>query len=133
MSRELPEKPNLDHLKKQAKALIHESANLKLADAQHAIAKEYGFASWPKLKEHVQALVRRQKPAEALKAAICASDAAKTARVLRSHPELKATLNEPLAGYGAGMQAMLAAVQRSDRKTIDVLLQAGADINARSH
>jgi ankyrin repeat protein len=132
MSRELPEKPNLDHLKKQAKALLHESANLKLADAQHAIAKEYGFASWPKLKEHVQALVRRRKPAEALKAAICASDAAKTARVLRSHPELKATLNEPLADYGAGMQAMLAAVQRSDRKTIDVLLQAGADINARS-
>jgi hypothetical protein len=29
--------------------------------------------------------------------------------------------------------ALLAAVQRSDRKTIDVLLRAGADINARSH
>ncbi len=28
---------------------------------------------------------------------------------------------------------MLAAVQRSDRKPIDVLMQAGADINARSH
>jgi len=37
-----------------------------------------------------------------------------------------------MAGYGGGMQALLAAVQRSDRKTIDVLLGAGADINARS-
>ena len=31
------------------------------------------------------------------------------------------------------MQALLASVQRSDRTTIEMLLQAGADINARSH
>ena len=68
-----------------------------------------------------------------LSAAVCASDADKTARVLVSHPELKAHLNEPMANYGSsGMQALLAAVQRGDRKTIDVLLRAGADINARS-
>jgi ankyrin repeat protein len=52
--------------------------------------------------------------------------------VLHNHSELKAGLNEPLANYGDGMPALLAAVQRSDRPTIDVLLQAGADINARS-
>ena len=49
----------------------------------------------------------------------------KSARVLKNHPELRARLNEPLVDYGAGMPAMLAAVQRSDRKTVDVLLQAG--------
>jgi len=60
MSRNLPPHPNLEHLKKQAKDLLHElkqeNPALKLADAQHAIAREYGFASWPKLKAHVESL-----------------------------------------------------------------------------
>ena len=59
MSRDLPGNPNLDHLKKQAKALLRklrqQSAAATLADAQHAVAREYGFASWPKLKAHVEA------------------------------------------------------------------------------
>jgi hypothetical protein len=152
MSRELPAKPNLEHLKKQAKDLLHNfqqgdaaaverfhslaslpaSASPKLADAQYVIAYDYGFASWPKLKEHVESLTRARTPAEMLAAAVCASDAERTARVLESHPRLKSQLNEPMAGYGHGMQALLAAVQRSDRKTIEVLLGAGADISARS-
>ena len=53
--------------------------------------------------------------------------------MLESHPELKAQIDGPMADYGAGTTPLLAAVQRSDRKTIDVLLRAGADINARSH
>ena len=72
------------------------------------------------------------KPAEMLAAAICASDADKAARVLEEHPELKSGLNGGMSGYDFGMQPLLAAVQRSDRKTVDVLLRAGADINARS-
>jgi|SRR5215831_7318124 len=55
MSRHLPESPNLKHLKKQAKDLLQElqrqSPALKLADAQRMVAREYGFASWPKLEE----------------------------------------------------------------------------------
>jgi len=153
MSRQLPVRPNLEHLREQAKELLRSvqqgdtaalelfrslvsfsaPASLKLADAQHAIARDYGFATWPKLKEHVESLARVRQPAEMLTAAIRAQDAEKAAKLLETHPELKAHINEPLANYGAGMQALLAAVQRSDRKTIDVLLQAGADINARSH
>ena len=153
MSLELPANPNLEHLKKQAKELLSQSqqdqaaalerfrsfvsfstpANLKLADAQHVIAREYGFSTWPKLKEHVESVVRSLEPAGALSAAVCASDADRVALLLNRHPELKTTIDEPMADYGeSGMQPMLAAVQRSDRKTIDVLLQAGADINARS-
>ena len=60
MSRHLPQHPNLDHLKKQAKDLLSEALQrdpaAKLADAQHALAREYGFASWPKLKAHVEQL-----------------------------------------------------------------------------
>ena len=139
MSRELPAKPNLEHLREQAKDLLRKlrqtdaGASLKLADAQHTLAREYGFATWPKLKEHVESLTRMLEPGEMLCAAIRASDAGKAAQVLERYPELKAQLNEPLAGYGAGMQVIIAAVQRSDRKSIDVLLHAGADINARSH
>jgi len=58
MSRDLPPNPNLEHLKKQAKALLEklrqQNANATLVDAQHALAREYGFASWPKLKAHIE-------------------------------------------------------------------------------
>ena len=59
MSRDLPPRPDLEHLKKQAKALLHElrhrDANASLSDALHALARDYGFASWPKLKAHIEA------------------------------------------------------------------------------
>jgi hypothetical protein len=60
MSRNLPPHPNLDHLKKQAKDLLDElkqqNPTSKLADAQFALAREYGFTSWPKLKAYVESL-----------------------------------------------------------------------------
>ena len=61
MSLILPKRPSLDHLKKQAKDRLEqlqaEHPGAQLADAQHALAREYGFASWPKLKAHVEAAV----------------------------------------------------------------------------
>jgi hypothetical protein len=57
MSRDLPRHPNLDHFKKQAKELLRKLQHLNpdaiLADAQHQLAREYGLASWPKLKAYV--------------------------------------------------------------------------------
>jgi hypothetical protein len=57
MSRQLPSHPSLEHLKKQANALLQELRQrdpaAQLADAQHALAREYGFASWLRLKNHV--------------------------------------------------------------------------------
>jgi hypothetical protein len=59
MSRELPPRPHLDHLRKQAKNRLADlrlmNPSAQLADAQHAIAREYGFSSWPALKAHVDA------------------------------------------------------------------------------
>src|SRR5215467_2553310 len=130
MSRHLPEKPNLVYLKKQAKELRRSMRQGKLADAQHALAQEYGFASWAKLKVHVEAL--GLSPAEALKAAVCDSDAERVRKVLADHPELREGIDDPLPGYGFGEQALFAAVQRSDRATIDVLLSAGANIRKRT-
>lgn len=58
MSRDLPPNPNLEHLKKQAKALLEklrqQNADATLVDAQHALARGYGFSSWPKLKADIE-------------------------------------------------------------------------------
>jgi aminoglycoside phosphotransferase (APT) family kinase protein len=54
----LPENPNLDHLRKQAKDLL---AGLRdcdprasLADAQASLAEQYGFRTWTDLKSEVE-------------------------------------------------------------------------------
>jgi ankyrin repeat protein len=130
MSRQLPATPNLEHLKKQAKELLRTMPHGKLAQAQHALAREYGFDTWAKLKAHVQAL--GLSPAEALKAAVSDSDTVRVREVLERHPELRSKIDDPLPNYGFGENALFAAVQRSDRATIDVLLRAGANIRKRT-
>ncbi len=130
MSRQLPQKPNLEYLKKQAKELLRSMRQGKLADAQHTLATEYGFASWAKLKSHVEA--QGLSPAEALKAAVCDGDAQGIRELLEQYGELRAKIDDPLPKYGFGQHALFAAVQRSDRETIDVLLRAGADIRKRT-
>jgi hypothetical protein len=130
VSRQLPAKPNLGYLKKQAKELLRSMRPGKLADAQHTLAKEYGFASWAKLKSHVEAL--GFTPVEALKAAVCDNDAPRVRQILDRYLELRESIDDPLPNYGFGQHALFAAVQRSDRATIDVLLRAGADIRKRT-
>ena len=57
---QLPPRPSFDHLKKQAKDRLRELQQrdpaAKLADAQHAIAREYGFPTWARLKAHIESL-----------------------------------------------------------------------------
>ncbi len=57
----LPANPSLKQLQKRAKDRVRDlraagDANVTLADAQFAIAREYGFESWAKLKHHIEAL-----------------------------------------------------------------------------
>src|ERR1035438_9817163 len=102
-------KPNLEYLKKQAKELQRRTPQGKLADAQLVLANEYGFPKWADLKAHVQALTL--SPAEALKAAVCDSDAARVREVFKQYPDLRARIDDPLPGDGFGQQALFAAVQ----------------------
>jgi ankyrin repeat protein len=58
--RRLPERPSLEQLRKQAREHL---ATLRVTDpavnltaAQHALAREYGFESWPKLVHHVESM-----------------------------------------------------------------------------
>jgi ankyrin repeat protein len=57
MTAQLPAAPSLEHLRKQAKDLVRERREgpepLRLSDAQRIVAREYGFASWPRLKAYV--------------------------------------------------------------------------------
>src|ERR1700693_430285 len=82
MKKQLPSQPSLEQLKKQAKDLhkLHASGDAEalhriaeshpqprktefsLADAQLVVAREYGFESWPKLKTHVEAVIRGDDP-----------------------------------------------------------------------
>ena len=54
--RPLPERPNLRHLKDQAKDLLRRGSAKTLTSAQFQVARSYGFASWPKLRAHVESL-----------------------------------------------------------------------------
>jgi len=63
VANKLPARPNLEHLRSQAKKLLvklKDSGTLpdgfRLADAQLQIARESGFASWPALARYVQDL-----------------------------------------------------------------------------
>jgi ankyrin repeat protein len=64
--RTLPTRPNLEHLKNQAKqrlkALRRHDPLTKLAAAQLAVAREYGFASWRRLKAQVDKVVVSDNP-----------------------------------------------------------------------
>ncbi len=60
VSKKLPARPNLDHLRSQAKVLLPtlrtKDPGARLADAQLAVARTSGFASWPALSRYVRQL-----------------------------------------------------------------------------
>jgi hypothetical protein len=100
----LPERPSLEQLRKQAKELLQQlrsgdpsgTARLRkfktaladpiLADAQFVLAREYGFESWPKLVHQIQAsqtsdLQQHHRIAEDLVAAFNSADAQAVTRL----------------------------------------------------
>ena len=58
--RRLPDRPNLRHLKAQARDLLKAGTATSISDAQFHIARLYGFASWPKLRAHMRLLQRNR-------------------------------------------------------------------------
>jgi ankyrin repeat protein len=90
--RPLPERPNLQHLKNQAKDLLKAGRAESLTSAQFRIARRYGFPSWPKLKAHVELLEEVGR----LKQAIDANDLAGVKALMARNPALH---RAPL-GYG---------------------------------
>ncbi len=103
MTKKLPERPDLEQLKKQAKDLLqdvraqrpealarvpeNERAEFALADAQRILAREYGFPSWTKLKERVE-LSGPALAAHTLLRAALHGQTEQAAALLREHPRL---------------------------------------------
>lgn len=147
-ARELPARPNLEHLKNQARSLLRDalasdpsatarfagcsftSKDPKLADALHVIAREHGFDTWPTLKLHVE--LASEDPVQMLTAAIKANSASLVRDVLSRHSILKSRINDPLPGLDFDAPALIAAVNKGNREMVDVLLDAGANINERT-
>src|SRR5688572_14934978 len=113
----LPPRPSLQHLKYQALDLLKAckaaspdglarlgaGSNVSLADAQRAVAREYGFASWPKLKRHVESLVGAPPSPpdvsvdlEPFKAAVRAGDAKAVRKLLAESPALRRKIDAPV-------------------------------------
>ena len=90
--RPLPDRPNLRYLKDQAKDQLKNGAAKSIADAQFQIARLYGFASWPKLKAHVESLEEIGQ----LKQAIDTNDIARVKTMMTRNP----TLHRAPLGYG---------------------------------
>ncbi len=83
-ARPLPDRPNLRHLKDQAKDLLKSGGAMSLTDAQFKIARRYGFSSWPKLKVHVDSLEEIGQ----LKHAIDTNDFERVKSLMKRNPAL---------------------------------------------
>jgi len=151
MSKSLPSRPSLEQLRNQAKDLhkkflagdrtardrvrfIHPNLNAaslgeyRLHDSQLVIAREYGFASWTKLKEHVESvLLETGEPLELLKQAFHGDDAPWLRKLLKRYPQFTPLLNEPIGPFDSP-----AILNVRSREMLDALVEAGADINAMS-
>jgi ankyrin repeat protein len=115
--RRLPERPSLEQLRKQAKEHLDKlraaDPSARLSDAQHALAREYGFDSWPKLVHHVETVQPHRnmlQPAE-----------------LKSDEKLKWS-----AGTGSEVWALFQACSAGDLETVQALLAKDRSL-ARAH
>jgi ankyrin repeat protein len=117
---DLPGRPSLDHLRREARDLLRAaqagdpaaasriravSAAPTLASAQLAVAREYGFASWTRLKAAVEARTADlARQAEAFCEASIRDWTGRAARMLAANPEL--------AGYSFATAVVLGDADR---------------------
>jgi ankyrin repeat protein len=136
-TRSLPARPSLQQLRKQAKELLKayraggvaaaaeverfesqaDPARFALADAQRVLARAYGFASWTKLKQHVDGVT-----AAAFCAAVDAGEIATVRRLAKARPEL---VHVEAAGF-TGLPLHIAVLNRH-AEMVRVLMEWGAD------
>jgi hypothetical protein len=138
----LPSRPNIEHYRKRAKALVKGGAGPTLTKAQFQIAREHGFASWPKFAKHVEALTRARSPISRFEHAVDAivwGDAQKLARLLREDPKLvraRSTRdhNSTLLHYVSanGVEGFRQKTPKNILAITRMLLDTGADVDAES-
>jgi ankyrin repeat protein len=136
MSQALPARPNLDWLRKTAKQQLHElrkdNPGAKLASAQLALAREYGFRSWRAMKAEVDRLQALGSSSDqAIKALLRAVGTGKIDTVratLAAAPEFVNAVG-PHPFWGGRSQPLHLAIDTKRRDMFDLLIAAGADVN----
>jgi len=122
----LPDHPSLEWLRKQAKRrlddLQRENPAAQLADAQLALARDYGFPSWRALKAHVDGLTVDGQMFEAAKS----GDLAALGRLLDEHPDRLYARAQPYE-----WTLLHAAAQSGHPAVVGELLRRGLDPNTR--
>lgn len=84
----LPAHPSLEHLRKQAKKRVRDNPPLSLAEAQHQLAREYGFSNWAELSQRVRELARPGKLEDQITEAILRGDVEAVKELLETSPQL---------------------------------------------
>jgi ankyrin repeat protein len=143
----LPAHPSLEHQQKLAKRLLREACagdpealarvhaflprktapeSIRLHDAQLVVARGYGFDSWAAMKRKIESLT--QSPSERFDRAVREGDAETARELLAKYADIRAAINEPRFDFNS--PALHQA--KKNLPLVDVLLEYGADINARS-
>ena len=122
-ARPLPARPNLDHLKHEAKvlhagflagrtdalqrvrAVLADRPALKLTEAQRVVAREYGFPTWARLRAQVQASRGFDEAVDVFLAAVGEQDASVARRVLGAQPRLATGSLHVAAALGLASEA----------------------------
>jgi len=122
----LPDNPNLEWLRKQAKTRLTELRRTRpdttLADAQFDLAKQYGFASWRALKSHIDSLTLDGQIIEAART----GHVERLTRLLDDHPD---KLHLKVPPYEASL--LFPAARSGSIEAVDALLRRGLDVNYR--
>ena len=158
MNKLLPERPNLGHLKDQARDLVqaHQrgtgdsatrirqhmsrlsqasnaeifSAPFALHEALWIVAREYGFPSWPKLKA---ALDIAPDALRQMKQAIEENDIEAVRALLRNDANIVNQYVVRTKYYFGNHRPLTYAAQRGRVEIVKLLLEAGADLHAEGH
>lgn len=128
---------NLEHLRNEAKqrlkAMRLDNAAARLSEAQLLVARNYGFASWRKLKSYVDALTDFGTQ---LINAVHVGDVKTIRQILDAHPELvNAGTDLPRHDRPSDTLAMRLihlAIAEAKVDVLRLLIERGADLNARN-
>ena len=123
---QLPDQPDLRHLKDQAKDLVRAGSCPTLADALFHVARRYGFPSWPKLKTYVESVGSMG----ALEQAILEDNADRVRELLAEDPGLIHREGHWIRRRRHNEYLPLAyAAFFGKARVMEVLIAAGADVH----
>jgi ankyrin repeat protein len=137
MANPLPARPNLEWLRKTAKDRLRElrvaEPARKLADAQLALARDYGFSSWRALKAHIERLQPASQPVPDEEVAAFLRDVGAgrmqaIEAALAAKPELVNAVG-PHPYWSGRPQPLHVSIDTNRRDVFDLLLGAGADVD----